>query len=199
MKTERMIQLNMLLLVGAAVAGNVHAADPPAAGMNGPLIKGVCVLNRGEVFSVSKVARFVNDGYKHALGDAQADINRDRDALQSDAKALQDKKPKLKTEEYSKSERELSDRLAQLQKRATDSSQQLETTRRGVVEQISVAAQPVIEQVYKDRGCGLLLAREAVLAGNVGMDITSDVIAGLDKKITELPFTPLQASAATSK
>lgn len=182
-----------------AVLGVAGAADAPKLTLAGPVVKGMCVLNRAEVFASSKVAQAVNVKYRAAFERAQGEVTRQRQALETDAKTLQGKKAELKAEDFQKSQTELAARVQELQAKANEQTQVLETTRRDVVGKIASEAQPLIEQVYKERGCGLLLSREAVLAGNVEMDITTAVIAALDRKITDLPFEPAAAASSASR
>ena len=53
---------------------------------------------------------------------------------------------------------------------------------------IAEMAQPVIANVYKSRGCGLLLDRNAVLGGNMSNDLTAAVVQGLDASVTTISF-----------
>jgi Skp family chaperone for outer membrane proteins len=69
---------------------------------------------------------------------------------------------------------------------AAADSRDLEATRQDVVVRISKEAQPVIAEVYKEKGCGLLVSRDAIMAGNPAMDITSLVLTALDAKITTI-------------
>lgn len=185
-----------LVLVSVFSIASANAAESPKAALGGPVVKGMCVLNRGDVFASSKVAQAVNAKYRAAFDKAQGAVTTERQALEADAKTLQAKKPAMKSDDFSKAQADLSERIKALQAKANEQTQILEATRRDVVERIAREAQPVIEQVYKDRGCGLLLSRDAVLAGNVDMDITPAIIAALDRKITDLPFE--RAAAASS-
>jgi Skp family chaperone for outer membrane proteins len=187
--------LSYVVLGNTASSAEASVASKPALG--GPVVKGMCVLNRTEVFASSKVAQAVNAKYRAAFDEAQGEVTKERQALEVDAKTLQAKRSAMKAEDFQKSQAELADKVKALQARANEQTQILETTRRDVVARIASEAQPLIEQVYKERGCGLLLSREAVLAGNVEMDITPATIAALDRKITDLPFER-QATASSA-
>lgn len=183
------VQLLPLASIGA------EAQPKPLAG---PVVKGVCVLNRADVFATSKVAQAVNVKYRTAFDQAQSEVTQEREALETEARTLQAKKSAMKAEDFLKTQAQLAERIKALQAKASEQTQILEATRRDVVARIATEAQPVIERVYQERGCGLLLSREAVLAGNVDMDVTPAVIAALDQRITDLPFErqPAASSAA---
>lgn len=193
MKTLKPVLVGAMALVGL---GAVNAAEPAKPALAGPVVKGMCVLNRAEVFASSKVAQSVNAKYRSAFDQAQGEVTKERQSLEAEAKTLQGKQAAMKAEDFQKAQTELAGKVQALQAKATEQTQVLEATRRDVVAKIAGEAQPLIEQVYKERGCGLLLSREAVLAGNVEMDITPAIIAALDRKITDLPFE--RSSAASS-
>ena len=47
---------------------------------------------------------------------------------------------------------------------------------------------PLIAQVYKAHGCGLLVDRNSILGGNMSGDLTGDVVKTLDAKVTTITF-----------
>ncbi|CAM5603160.1 Molecular chaperone Skp OS=Rhodanobacter lindaniclasticus OX=75310 GN=B1991_10760 PE=3 SV=1 [Rhodanobacter lindaniclasticus] len=53
---------------------------------------------------------------------------------------------------------------------------------------------------YTKHHCGLLLNRDAVLGGNTSNDLTSDVVQGLDAKLTTIGFNlePLPPKGAAN-
>jgi Skp family chaperone for outer membrane proteins len=71
----------------------------------------------------------------------------------------------------------------------------IQLTRGKVMQQIGQQAEPIVASAYNSHHCGLLLNRDAVLGGNTTNDLTSDVVQGLDRKITSLSFNlePLPA------
>ena len=184
-----------LVLVGAgATYGVMHwpfggaAAGSPAAEtqLGGPVIPGVCVLSRQAVFDASVVGKAANAQFKALRDAAQGAVSGEQTKLVADAKALEASKASLSPAEYQSRQQQLAQRLQQLRAVAATDSRDLEATRQDVVVRISKEARPVIAQVYKDKGCGLLVSRDAILAGNPAMDITVAVVAALDAKITTL-------------
>lgn len=157
-------------------------AAPTASG--GPAIPGVCVLNREAVFTQSKVGKDVTAQFKAARDAAQSQVKDEEAKITSDAKALENAKAALPEGQYQSRLRDLVSRQQALRLEASQKSQDLEATRTSVVKRIAKAAQPFIAAAYGKYRCSLLLSRDAVLAGNPGMDVTADVIGGLDGKIT---------------
>ncbi len=183
-----------LFVLGGAFVVSAQAAPAPQATFGGPTIPGVCVLNQQAVFGSSKVGVFANAHYKQMHDGAQSTVSAEEAKIMADARALQGQK--LQPAQLQQRQQALTKRFQDLRAKAAKDSQALEATRQGAVAKISVAAQPIISQVYATKKCGLLLARSAVLAGNAGMDITSAVIQGLDAKITTIPLDQQVAAAA---
>src|SRR5262249_33670238 len=145
-------------------------ATTPTSG--GPIVSGVCVLSRQVVFDGSKVGKMANARYRQMHDAAQADVNKQETKIVSDAKTLEAQRVSLKPADYATRQKALAQRVQGLRNNAAQRSRDLEATRQDVVGRIAKAAQPVIDQVYRNKGCGLLIAREAILAGNPAMDIS---------------------------
>jgi Skp family chaperone for outer membrane proteins len=76
--------------------------------------------------------------------------------------------------------------------------QEVELTRQKAVGQIDTVEQPIIADVYTAHHCGLLFDRNNVLGGNMAGDLTTDVVRGLDAKITTLAFDRASLPAQTA-
>jgi len=178
---------------GAAPAGSLSKESA----LGGPVIPGVCVLSRQAVFDASAVGKAANEKYKALRDAAQAPVTAEQTKIVADAKALEAGKASLAAAEYQQRQQQLAQRLQQLRLQAAADGRDLEATRQDVVVRISKEAQPVIAQVYKDKGCGLLVSRDAILAGNPVMDITAAVVAELDAKITTITVERKRAVPAS--
>lgn len=82
---------------------------------------------------------------------------------------------------------------ADLQKRDRDFQQ----SRQFVLKQINDAAQPIITTVMRERGATIVLAEGATLQHSAAIDVTTDIIARLDKALPRVSTTA--PAAATSK
>jgi Skp family chaperone for outer membrane proteins len=172
----------------AANAASFPAGAEDGAVSGAPAIPGICVLSKEAVFDGSKVGQDVTAQYRAARDAAQQEVNDQEAKIASGIKALEDEKASLPEDRYQQRQQELAKRLQDLRADAARASQDLEATRAAVVKQIAKAVQPFIASVYRVNRCALLLSRDAVLAGNPGMDVTGEVIKGLDGKITTMTF-----------
>ena len=188
----------ILALAGAAQAQTPAAAKKPAApasaaansslSLGGPQIPGVCLLSQEAVFSVSKVGGAATTRLQQLLQQAQQEVGAERTAIDTDVKALQAQAGVLKPADVEGKREGLAARLQALQEKANLRNREVEATRQKALSRIAVDAQPVIAEVYKAHKCGLLINRSSVLGGNMGGDLTAEVVRGLDAKITTITF-----------
>jgi len=166
----------------AAVAA---VAAPPA---KGPLVAGVCLLSQEAVITRSKVGQAATVRLRELAGQVQANLNAEKARLEARGKALNDKRATLTPLQMQAQSQALNQRAQALQAEAGERSQQIDATKARVFNRVIQQAQPYVTQAYAAHGCGLLFAREAVLTGNLGNDLTDEVLAALDAKATPTTF-----------
>ena len=190
---SRIVTITLAALAASSVAA--YAAEPaaPAApkaqpSLGGPLIKGVCLLSEDIVLREAKVSVNANKRLQQLKDQAQAEVNAARAPIDSDYKVLQADAPKGQAAEIEKRRQAIQARYQTVQAMTDQRNREIEATRVKAIERISVELQPVVAVVYKARGCGLLLNRSAVLGGNLGGDLSEEVVKGLDARITSFTF-----------
>lgn len=193
------------LTAGSALAGpaGAQAPAPDVGALVGPLPPGVCVLGREAVFAQSKVGLAANSRLRELSSQAQAEIDAERAPIEADLKALETQKATLTPAQLDARGKPLAARWDGLQRKASLRSREIEATRVKAFGRIATEVQPVIAQVYASRKCGLLFAREVLLGGNPGADLTAAVVQGLDARITTLTFPretlPAEGGVASPK
>ena len=80
----------------------------------------------------------------------------------------------------------------ELQKRDQD----FQASRQFVLKQINDGAQPIITQIMKERGASIAVPEGATLQHSASIDVTTDVIARLDKSLPRVSSTVPAAPAA---
>jgi Skp family chaperone for outer membrane proteins len=167
-----------------AVAAPSSASTQPITG--GPLVAGVCVISPDAVLADSKVGQAANSRLHRYADQAHQETQTERAALEAE---VQDLKPGKTPMALLQQRREaLSAKAQSLQAKSDDRNRTLEYTRVKVIERISREAQPLIASAYAAHGCGLLLRRDHVLGGNLGNDLTAEVVRSLDARLTTLDF-----------
>ena len=73
------------------------------------------------------------------------------------------------------------------------SQQNLQSIQANVVRQINARMNPVINQVMTARGANLALDVDATLAHSQTIDVTTEVLAGLNRALPSVSLTPLPA------
>jgi Skp family chaperone for outer membrane proteins len=183
---ETTLALAALTLLAApqarAAADPAPAAPAPAAPakMVGPLVPGVCLLSQEYLITRSKAGQAASAHIQELGQKAQADLTAEQARLQARGKALEAKRATLTPLQLEAQGKALNERAQALQAEAGERRSQLEAAKSKAFSGVIDKAQPFIAQAYAAHGCGLLLAREAAMAGNFGNDLTPEVVAALD-------------------
>lgn len=176
--------LAVALATGAAHAQSVAA--PPMLG--GPQVPGVCLLSQQAVLANAKVGMAATARLKQIADAANAELAAARAPIEADAKTLQAQQASLKPADLQVRRQALEARVQTLQQIAEQRRREIEATREKALAQIATDVQPVIAEVYKSHGCGLLVDRNSVLGGNMAGDLTAAVVQGLDAKVATIAF-----------
>src|SRR5205085_7224714 len=65
---------------------------------------------------------------------------------------------------------------------------ELQATEQKALNRIGTEMDPLVRTAYQQKGCSLLVNRQAVVIGNPAMDITPAVVTALNAKITQFAF-----------
>jgi Skp family chaperone for outer membrane proteins len=162
------------------------AAPAPAAASKGPLIAGVCLLSQEALIGRSKVGQAATARLHELTQQIQGNLSAEKARLEARAKALEAKRASLPPLQVEAQGQAINQRFQALQTEASERSQQMDATKTRAFDQVLQQAQPFIAEAYTAHGCGLLLARETVMTGNMGNDLTTEVVAALDAKATPI-------------
>lgn len=185
---------HMLALAVALVTCAISQAQAaPANGsdankLEGPLVKGVCLLSRQAVYGHAKVGEAATARLKQLAAQEQTRLGMIGQPLQNDIQTFRQQQDKLKPADREAKGKALNTRVQAYEAQRKQSEQDLDATRRDALEKISKLAEPAIVSAYKDNKCGLLLDRNVVLGGNMGNDLTPDVVKRLDAQVTTINF-----------
>lgn len=177
----------------------VHAAATEALGGNP--VPGVCMLSREAVFAQSRVGQAASQRLNQLAAQARSELNDEGQPLNADVQAFQQKAATLSEAQRKQQGEALQQRMDALRTQASELGERIQLTRAKAMEQIGRYAQPIVASAYAAHHCGLLLDRDSVLGGNTTNDLTSDVVAGLDRTITTISFdlAPLPPSNDSSR
>lgn len=171
-----------LLTAGQAAAQAQGPANP------GPVIPGVCVFHNERLLAQSTVGQSVRTGMQRLNQEVAAELQPYGAAIDSEYTALQQGRGTIPQDQFGQRQQALQQRIQEAQQLERQRQQELEYTLSLQIRQIAEAVDPILVAVYQERGCGLLLSREAVIEFNPAMDITDVIIQRLNQNLPSLSF-----------
>lgn len=181
--------VTMLTASGAVSAqAAAPAAAPAAAIQSGPALANVCIFSRDRAVATSSVGKYVIERLKQLDATANAEINADKTAIETEGKSLQAQQATLSADARAQRTQALQQKIAVLQRKAQVRGQELDATERKALQRVGAEMEPLVGAIYQQRQCSLLLDRSAVFFANPAMDVTDLVVAQLNTKITNFPF-----------
>jgi Skp family chaperone for outer membrane proteins len=161
-----------------------RAADP----LGGSAVPGVCTLSREAVFAQAKIGQAASQRLNQLATQARSQLDAQGKPLQAEAQSFRQKAASLSDAQRNQQGEALQMRSQAFQQEVEDLDQRIQLTRAKVMQTIGQDAQPIVADAYKSHRCGLLLNRDAVLGGNMDNDLSSEVIQGLDRKLSTIDF-----------
>jgi outer membrane protein len=187
-RTIAAVIAGVLIAAGAApltLAQTAAAAAPPP----GPAIAGLCFLSKEGLVGASTVGKFVASRLQQLGQQAEAELNSQGAALQSDAKALEAQRSTLSVDQLNQRGAALETRQRELERQVQVRRQEMAATEQKAVGRVLTEAEPIIRQVFQQQHCSVLFDDSAVLMGSSStVEITPAVVQGLNAKITQFTF-----------
>jgi len=194
--------VSTLALSSSALA---QAAAAPPAVTHGPVINGLCVLSIEGAIGGSTVGKYVGTRLEQIGAQVQAELNGEKTQLDNDAKALDGQRTTLDQNTFEQRAAALQVRANALQRKAQLRDREMQATEQKALGRVGDEMEPMIRQAYQQKNCAVLLQRNAVVLANPAMDITPQVTAALNAKITQFAFDrerldqPVAAPAAAPR
>ncbi len=188
--TKRTIIAAVAGALAVAAAASMAQAQTPSQGLPpGPAVQGVCVLSRDGVLTGSTVGKFVASRMQQLNQAAEAELTAQGTSFQNDAKAFDAARSTLSQQELNSRGTALANRQRQLEQLVNQRRQELQATEQKALQRVGQEADPIVRQVFQQRGCAVLLdANALVLISSSTTDITPAVVQGLNSKITQFTF-----------
>jgi outer membrane protein len=173
---------------GAARPAAPAAAPAGPAVNHGPAVPGLCVLSVEAAIGGSTVGKHVDTRMQQIISQVNSELNGERTAIENESKSLDTQRATLDRTTLEQRASALQVRANALQRRAGQREREVAATEQKAVSRIGQEMEPVIRQVYQQRGCSVLLNRQAIVIANPAVDLTPAVVAGLNAKITQFAF-----------
>lgn len=168
----------------AAPPPNPLATTPPP----GPALPGVCVFSAEHAIAMSSVGKAYDARMRQLQAQAQAELNPERTAIETDARTLQGSQSTVAADVYQQRAQALNQRAQAYQVKAEQRSKELEATQQKNLGRITAELPPLVVAVYSAHKCSVVVAADALIAVNPGMDISEDVTKALNGKMTTISF-----------
>lgn len=180
----------------AQTAGQPAAAQPAPLPLTGPAVPGLCFLSDREVYAGSTVGKYVLNRLQQLAQQAQAEIDTQRTALQTDAKAFDAARSTLPPDQADQRAAQLNLRQRELERLADQRQHELQATQQQGVQTIGRYVAPILHQVVAEHNCSVVLSDSAVDDIAPSMDLSPAVIEHLNTTIQQFPLDRVHLDAA---
>ncbi|WP_158917002.1 OmpH family outer membrane protein [Caulobacter sp. S45] len=177
----------------AAAAAAPAASEPPLN--HGPAIAGICFYSNNIAMGTSVVGKAMAERMQQLRAQAAAELSAEQTSLQNDEKALAAKRSTMSPDQFAQQAQPMGQREQALNQKADTRTRELQATYAHQQQRIGVVVEPIVRTIYEQRHCSVLLNGEAVMAGNPAMDLTEEVVKGLNAKMTTITFDRESAPA----
>jgi len=178
------MMLTSIALVAAAIAAPVAAQTlPPAV---------IVIVNMDDVFQNSTAGKTAQAELKTRLDGIQARLASLRTSFGAEEQTLGQTRPTAAGPAATAWEAKVKDfttRKTQAEQELAKRDQDFQASRQFVLKQINDGAQPIISTIMKERGASIALAEGATLQHTAAIDVTSDVVARIDKSLPRVSST----------
>jgi outer membrane protein len=186
------------LLSGAATLAHAAAAAPapaaPATGTvavsppSGPPIPGICVFSLDRTIADSAVGKAFVARMQQITQQAEAELAPERNTLQTEANTLQGQRTSLAPDALQQRADALNQRIQAYSAKEELRSREIEATQQKNLQRIATEVNPLLVNVYNAKRCSVIFNADALINVNPAMDISGDVVAALNGKMTTLSF-----------
>lgn len=170
--------------MAAGSSAYAQAAAPAAAAIkHGPPLTGVCVLSGDDIVQGSSLGKYIIGRLNELKTQVEAELGAEKNTIDTDAKALDAQRATLDQAAFEKRATDINARAAAFQRKVDQRSREMQLTSDKALGRLDRETKPVLDQVYQQKGCSILLQAGALLMYNPAMDVTPQVMAGLNAKI----------------
>jgi outer membrane protein len=144
------------------------------------------VIDFKKILNESEAGKEAQKILKKKLTQTFDKFKKDEDQLKKDENDLINKKKVISGEEFKKEVTKIRSRVAKLQKDKKISYDSIGKMRNDSKEKLLKLLNPLIKNYMKDNNIRIILDKSSVIAGDQNLDITSKIIAILNKEVKSL-------------
>ncbi len=162
-------------------------AAPAAPVRHGPVLPGVCTYNGDQAVQASDVGKYVATRMQQIIAEVNAELTAEDTAIKNEAKAIDAARATGPTDALEARAANLQVRFNAFKRKQQLRQAEVQQTERKALMRVLQELDPIAVGVYQARNCSILLG-DGVLLGNPAMDITGQVVTGLNAKIKTFTF-----------
>lgn len=167
----------------AALAASTASAQTQPASNPGPVIPGMCVLNLEGVLGISVPGQAMAARMRELRAEVNGEVGPYYQAVQTGLNTLQQGAAAMSQQDRDQQSQLLRQRYEEAQQLEQTREQELAYTGQEQLKAMAAAAKPIIEAVYAERGCGMLLSSDTVINMNPAMDISETVLQRVNAQV----------------
>lgn len=168
----------------AMLAGTAAAAQDQNFG---PAIPGVCIYHHDRLMAQSTAGQSLVTGLQRLQQEVQAELAPYEQFIQTEGQALQQGQATIPQDQLQQRAQALETRYREFETLRQTRTGELRYTLAYQQQQIGQATDPILQALYTERGCGILLSADAVMRANPQMDLTETAIQRLNAALPTLP------------
>lgn len=172
-------------IIGGLAAAASLAFAPAALAQKSDVL----VMNQGEVIAKSKAGQSIQTQLQAIGQSAQAQLTQEGQKLQSEGQQLQQTAESLSKEDLNKRAQALAVKQQGVQRLGQIRQAELAQAEAAALSELSEHLEPVVREIMKKKKAKMVLRRTDVAVMDDAVDITNDVIAGLDRRVTNIKVT----------
>lgn len=184
--------LGRLLVMAGGLAAAGSPISPPAAAVEPLPPAVVAVVNYQRLLREAKAARQIRDQIEARRRRYQEEIKQKEQELLKKEREITRQRSLLSPEAFAKKRREFEREAAAVQREVQERRRQLDAASANAYAEVRNAIIEVVGELAEERGFNLVLPSTAVLLFSPRLDLTEEVLAGIDERLpsVEIPEAP---------
>ena len=136
----------------------------------------------------SAVGQSVIARLKQLATTVESELKGEATALDNEAKALDAARSTTPQDQWEQRALALRQKAQAFDRKRELRARELQATQAKQFDRVDTAIEPILQQIYTERNCSLLLERASLYGANPAMDVTQLVVTRLNGKLTTLTF-----------
>jgi outer membrane protein len=178
-----------ILIAACAALLAPGAIAAPASTTTAALTPKVLIVDLPAVLHDCKAGKDVQEKLTKESQAYSRDVARQEDRLQKMRVELERQRTVLSSQAFDAKAKQFQQHYQALDHEVQEKRLSLQRAYNTAMIQVEKAALDIIKQLAKERGANLVLAKQATILQAQGADITTEVVARLDKTLTSVPIT----------